>query len=155
MEQSRAWYRRYSWLNITDDLLCDYRLPWKWFYSTEQVKPGRKGNLWSEWMGLEECTGGSNFSTHLPLNSSGLAALAVAASACSLCSPFLPSLFFPSFLLSFLLLLSLSLFLILLLFFCSLHFFPVCFYFAVVRDFSQMSKNPWLFIRIMNESLKS
>jgi len=43
-------------------------------------------------MGLEECTGGSNFSTHLPLNSSGLAALAVAASACSLCSSFLPSL---------------------------------------------------------------
>lgn len=99
VERSPAWCRRYSWLNITDDLLCDYRLPWKWFYSIEQVKPGRKGNLWSEWMGLEECIGGSNFSTHLPLNNSGLAALAVAERACSLCSPSFLNFFSFSFLL--------------------------------------------------------
>ena len=50
-------------------------------------------------MGLEECIGGSNFSTHLPLNNSSLAALAVAESACSLCSPSFLNFFSFSFLL--------------------------------------------------------
>lgn len=65
---------------------------------------------------------------------------------------FLPYFFLPSFFLSSFSLYIFNPFIVVL--------FPVFFpcvlvYFAVVRDFNQMSKNPWLFIHIMNESLKS